>query len=203
MSIDLVPQPAVTGRAFDHARVQSLVGELLEAFGEDPNREGLRDTPRRVADAWRERLCYDPGRTGTVFDSETLTVGGSELVIVNGIVLSSTCEHHLHPMRLVATVGYRPADCVVGLSKIPRIAERHAHRLQLQERIARGIADDLMATARTKDVGVVIRGEHLCMTQRGVRADQARSNSVLLHGCFDEDPHAARWLRDAAREAAA
>ncbi|MEV7775935.1 GTP cyclohydrolase I [Kitasatospora sp. NPDC086791] len=202
MSVDLVPQPAAASRSFDHARVQRLIGELLEAFGEDPGRPGLRETPRRVADAWRERLCYDPGRTGTVFDHETVTVGGSELVIVNSIVLSSTCEHHLHSMRLVATVGYRPAGCVVGLSKIPRIAELHAHRLQLQERIARGIADDLMDVAQTKDVGVIIHGEHRCMTQRGVRADQARTTSVLLHGCFEEDPQSQAWLREAAQQVA-
>ncbi|MGH3869129.1 MAG: GTP cyclohydrolase I [Pseudonocardiaceae bacterium] len=108
--------------------------------------------------------------------------------------------HHLLPMRLAATIAYRPADRVLGLSKFARIASAHAHRLQLQERIVDGIAADVIAAAGTKDVGVVAIGEHLCMSMRGVKDGTARTTSVSLHGRLVEDGALASWVHSLRQE---
>jgi GTP cyclohydrolase I len=200
MSVDLNSQLGLTPGRVDVARVEVLYRELLQALGEDPDRDGLKDTPRRVAAWWSEFLNYDPGRTTTCFEHQQVDAGGEELVVVSGIGLWSLCEHHLLPMRLTAAVGYRPAGQVLGLSKFARIASAHAHRLQLQERIVDGIAAAVIEAAGTKDVGVFATGEHLCMSMRGVKDDGARTTTLRLHGRLAEDAALAQWLRGHGRE---
>ncbi|MCQ6556862.1 GTP cyclohydrolase I [Streptomyces sp. C10-9-1] len=173
-----IPRPRVNGE-----RVADLARQLLEAVGEDPQREGLRGTPERFARWWTEFLDHDPGRTDTVFE-EDLPAGTDRVVIVRGIVAWSLCEHHLLPMRLELTIGYRPCGSVLGLSKFARIVAAHAHRLQLQERIVDGVAADVAKATGSADVGVVADGVHLCMSMRGVRQDQARTLSHSLSGAF-------------------
>ncbi|MCC2275462.1 GTP cyclohydrolase I [Streptomyces sp. ET3-23] len=167
----------------DAARITDLYRQLLGALGEDPEREGLRGTPERIARWWQEFLDHDPGRTDTVFDEE-LTAGTEQMVAVRGISAWSLCEHHLLPMRLELTIGYRPCESVLGLSKFARIVSDHAHRLQLQERIIDGVATDVAKATGSADVGVVADGEHLCMSMRGVRQDQARTLSHSFSGAF-------------------
>ncbi|MGW2183256.1 GTP cyclohydrolase I [Streptomyces sp. NPDC001732] len=173
-----LPRPRV-----DSERVADLCRQLLEAVGEDPEREGLQGTPQRFARWWTEFLDHDPGRTDTVFE-EDLPAGSDRVVIVRGIVAWSLREHHLLPMRLELTVGYRPCGSVLGLSKFARIVAAHAHRLQLQERIVDGVAADVAKATGSADVGVVAEGTHLCMSMRGVCQDQARTLSHNLSGAF-------------------
>ncbi|MFJ6752502.1 GTP cyclohydrolase I [Streptomyces sp. NPDC091266] len=165
------------------ARVADLYRQLLEAVGEDPEREGLRGTPERAARWWTEFLDHDAGRTDTVFE-EDLPAGTDRVVIVRGIVAWSLCEHHLLPMRLELTIGYRPCGSVLGLSKFARIVSAHAHRLQLQERIVDGVAADVAKATGSSDVGVVADGVHMCMSMRGVRQDAARTLNCSLSGAF-------------------
>ncbi|MFE1378151.1 GTP cyclohydrolase I [Streptomyces sp. NPDC058740] len=173
-----IPRPRV-----DSERVADLCRQLLEAVGEDPQREGLQGTPQRFARWWTEFLDHDPGRTDTVFE-EDLPADTDRVVIVRGIVAWSLCEHHLMPMRLELTIGYRPSGSVLDPSKFARIVASHAHRLQLQERIVDGVAADVAEATGSADVGVVADGAHLCMSMRGVRQDQARTLSHSLSGAF-------------------
>lgn len=174
---------AVAGPCVDVARVADLYRQLLEAVGEDPGREGLRGTPERAARWWKEFLDHDAGRTDTVFE-EDLPAGTDRVVIVRGVVAWSLCEHHLLPMRLELTIGYRPCGSVMGLSKFARIVSAHAHRLQLQERIVDGVAADVAKATGSSDVGVVADGAHMCMSMRGVRQDAARTLTHSLSGAF-------------------
>ncbi|MCX5103644.1 GTP cyclohydrolase I [Streptomyces sp. NBC_00439] len=176
--INPLPRPRV-----DVEQVAGLYRQLLLAVGEDPEREGLRGTPERVARWWQEFIDHDPGRTDTVFQEE-LSAGTDRIVIGRGIVAWSLCEHHLIPMRLELTIGYRPCGSVLGLSKFARIVSAHTHRLQLQERIVDGVAADVAKATGSADVGVVADGEHLCMSMRGVRQDQARTLSHNFSGAF-------------------
>ncbi|QUX24146.1 GTP cyclohydrolase I [Nocardiopsis sp. MT53] len=168
----------------DTARVAELVRELLVVLGEDPEREGLLATPRRVANWWREFLEPPAALVPTSFSETRLS---DQLVVVSGMEVWSLCEHHLLPMRLELTVGYVPADSVLGLSKFARIARRHAGRLQLQERFTRQVAREVQEATGNEDVAVAARGEHLCMSMRGVRMESASTSTVLAFGRLRED----------------
>ena len=162
---------------------QIVIGrELLFAIGEDPEREGLLETPRRWADAWREFIEYDPGTTETTFSS----VVSDQLVCVSGMRVTSLCEHHLLPFWCDVSIGYIPDDKVLGLSKFARIAHECAHRLQLQERLGQQIADEITRITGTQNVAVVLKGEHLCMTARGIRTP-GRITSSIMRGVFRTD----------------
>jgi GTP cyclohydrolase I len=152
---------------------------LLLAIGEDPEREGLRETPRRWADSWREFIEYDPGTTETTFSSLT----SDQLVCVSGIRVASLCEHHLLPFWCDVSIGYIPDEKVLGLSKFARIAHQFAHRLQLQEQLGRQIANEITRITGTMNVAVVLKGEHLCMTARGIRTP-GRMTSSVMRGVF-------------------
>ncbi|WP_331773294.1 GTP cyclohydrolase I (plasmid) [Embleya sp. NBC_00888] len=181
------PDTITHTRGFDLDRVTALYTELLYALGEDPDREGLKGTPGRVAAWWREFLGHDAGRTDTVF-TQHLAHGSAHLVVVRGITAWSLCEHHLLPMRLDMTIGVRPdGGKVLGLSKFSRIVAAHAHRLQLQERIVDGVAADIVTTLGTPDVGVVAEGRHLCMQMRGVREQQASVLGYSFAGAFERE----------------
>ena len=159
----------------DYPRLLELGRELLLAIGEDPDREGLLDTPRRWADSWREFIEYDPGTIETTFSS----VDAGQLVCVSGLRVSSLCEHHLLPFWCDVAIGYIPDDKVLGLSKFARIAHQFAHQLQLQERLGQQIADEVSRITGTENVAVVLKGEHLCMTVRGIRTPGQMSSSVM------------------------
>ena len=163
----------------DYPRLLALGRELLLAIGEDPDREGLRETPRRWADAWREFIEYDPGTTETTFAS----VSSEQLVCVSGIRVASLCEHHLLPFWCDVSIGYIPNAKVLGLSKFARIAQQFAHRLQLQERLGEQIADEISRVTGTQNVAVVLKGEHYCMAARGIRMP-GRMTSSVMRGVF-------------------
>ena len=176
-------------RAFDQQRAEAAIRELLYAIGEDPERDGLRDTPARVARAYREMfsgLYTDPDSVlNTMFDEEH-----DELVIVKEIPMYSTCEHHLVSFHGVAHVGYIPGNDgrVTGLSKIARMVDLYAKRPQVQERLTSQIADALVRQLDPSGVIVVVEAEHLCMAMRGVRKPGAVTTTSAVRGIFKTNP---------------
>jgi GTP cyclohydrolase I len=171
--------------AFDHARAEAAVRELLHAMGEDPEREGLRETPARVARAYAE-LTQGLHQTAHDVLTTTFDLGHDEMVLVRDIELWSMCEHHLVPFTGVAHVGYIPADSgkITGLSKLARLVDVYAKRPQVQERLTTQVADSLMEILEARGVIVVIEAEHLCMTMRGVRKAGARTITSAVRGTF-------------------
>ncbi|MFF2146212.1 GTP cyclohydrolase I [Kitasatospora sp. NPDC058190] len=171
-------------RPVDRPRVEELTRELLLALGEDPDRDGLKDTPRRVADWWGEFLDHDPGRLTTTFQTRQY----GDFVLLTGIEAWSVCEHHLLPFRLDVSIAYVPDSNVLGLSKLVRHLEAHTHALQLQERITHDVAHDLAKAAATDDVAVFTAGEHLCMSMRGIKATSVRTTTMCRLGRTESDP---------------
>jgi GTP cyclohydrolase I len=173
---------------FDQARAEAAVRELLLAVGEDPDRQGLLDTPARVARAFREMfagLYTDPDSVlETTFDEQH-----DELVLVKNIPMYSTCEHHLVAFHGVAHVGYIPGDDgrVTGLSKLARVVDLYAKRPQVQERLTAQVADGIMRKLKPRGVIVVIEAEHLCMAMRGVRKPGATTTTSAVRGQFKTD----------------
>ncbi|HEX6122057.1 MAG TPA: GTP cyclohydrolase I FolE, partial [Ktedonobacterales bacterium] len=153
---------------FDSAHLRKAVRQIITAIGEDPEREGLLDTPRRVAEMYAEvfsGLRQDPADVLRV----GFEVGHQEMVLVKDIPFYSMCEHHFLPFHGVAHVGYIPNGRVVGLSKLARALEILARRPQLQERLTSQLADVIMSTLEPSGVAIVVKAEHLCMTMRGIR----------------------------------
>jgi GTP cyclohydrolase IA len=180
------PKLQVVGPAptVDLVRAERAVADLLAALGQDPTSGELADTPRRVAATYAELLTPAPF-TATTFPNDE---GYDELVLAKAIPFSSLCQHHLLPFTGVAHVGYLPANRILGLSKLARVVELFARRLQLQERLTTQVADWLQAQLAPKGVGVVLEAEHLCMTLRGVRATGTRTVTSALHGRLRTDP---------------
>ncbi|WP_433445546.1 GTP cyclohydrolase I [Nonomuraea sp. CA-141351] len=178
------PTDDVPRSTVDTPRVTELIRELLIALGEDPHREGLLDTPTRVATWWRDFLSPDPSAMATCF---TETHASDQLVVVGGLTVWSLCEHHMLPMKLDAHVGYLADGTVLGLSKFGRIAQRYAGRLQMQERFTRQLADEVVAAIGSEDVAVTVHGLHLCMSMRGVRMETALTSTVHAGGRFKTD----------------
>jgi GTP cyclohydrolase I len=158
----------------DYERLLTLGHELLIALGENPDREGLQDTPRRWADWWREFIEYEPGTTDTTFSSSST----NQLVCVSGMRVFSLCEHHLLPMWCDISIGYVPMEKVLGLSKFARIAHQFAHQLQIQERLGQQIADAIVEITGSATVAVLMKGEHLCMSARGIRTPGTMQTSL-------------------------
>ena len=177
-------QVAGTSSTIDLDRAEGAVAELLAALGQDPAAEPLLDTPRRVAASYAELLTPAPF-TATTFPNDE---GYDELVLAKAIPFSSLCQHHLLPFTGVAHVGYLPANRILGLSKLVRVVELFARRLQLQERLTSQVADWLQTQLDPKGVGVVLEAEHQCMTLRGVHAAGARTVTSALHGLLRSDP---------------
>jgi len=177
-------------KKIDHARVKSLVTELLEALGEDPSREGLLDTPRRIANFWREFIEYDPGKLDTTFAA----VKHNQMVAVTGMKVWSMCEHHMLPFWCDVSIAYIADDKVLGLSKFARIAHKHAHKLTLQEQLVSDIAAELKEILGTNNVAVMAKGEHLCMTMRGIQTPH-RMISSALDGQFHKSESRMEFLR--------
>jgi GTP cyclohydrolase I len=174
--------PAGT-RAIDHAALQRAARSLLEALGADVDSESLRDTPRRVADAYAELLTPQPFRA-TTFPNDDAYDG---LIIARAIPFHSLCMHHLLPFHGVAHIGYLPAERIVGLSKLGRVVELFSRDLQIQERLTTQIAGWLQAELEPKGVGVVLEAEHLCMSLRGVQKLGAKTVTSALHGAVRDD----------------
>src|SRR6202012_2505476 len=176
------------GGEFDLPRIESAVREILLAIGEDPERDGLRDTPARVARAYAEQFAGLRQRPQdvltTVFD-----VGHDEMVIVRDIEVYGTCEHHLVPFIGVAHIGYIPNEKgqITGLSKLARLVDVYARRPQVQERMTCQIADALVDILEPRGVVVVIEAEHLCMTMRGVRKPGAKTVTSAVRGAFRDN----------------
>lgn len=168
----------------DRERAERAVADLLDALGVDRHAEALRDTPRRVAATFAELLGPTPFRA-TTFPNDG---GYDELVVVSDIAFSSLCEHHLLPFVGVAHIGYLPDERIVGLSKLPRLVEHRARRLQVQERLTGEVADWLERTLRPRGVGVVMEATHMCMSLRGVRQPGALTTTSALRGRLREDP---------------
>ena len=170
---------------FDHARAEAAVRELLAAIGEDPDREGLRDTPARVARAYAELTTGIRMRPEDVLTT-TFDLGHDEMVLVRDIELWSMCEHHLVPFTGVAHVGYIPAKSgkITGLSKLARLVDLYAKRPQVQERLTAQIADELERTLQPRGVLVVIEAEHLCMSMRGVKKPGSSTVTSAVRGLF-------------------
>jgi len=168
---------------FDQARAERAITELLLALGEDPERDGLRETPARVAKAFHENFAGLWQRPQDVLTT-TFDLGHSELVIVRDIELFSHCEHHLTPFHGVAHVGYIPGSSgrITGLSKIARLVDMYARRPQVQERLTTQIADAMVDVLEAAGVIVIIDCEHLCMSMRGVRKSQARTVTSEVRG---------------------
>ena|ERR1700726_4925508 len=175
----------LNGRVFDQARAEAAVRELLYAIGEDPDRNGLADTPARVARSYREMFAGLYTNPDTVLDT-TFDEQHDELVLVKEIPLYSTCEHHLVAFHGVAHVGYIPGHDgrVTGLSKIARLVDLYAKRPQIQERLTAQIADALMRKLDPRGVMVIIEAEHLCMSMRGVRKPGAVTTTSAVRGQF-------------------
>ena len=167
----------------DKEKIKSLTKEFLLAIGEDPTREGLLDTPNRVADMCDE--LFNPNRANmkyTVFDS----VNYNGIVLVRDIEFSSMCEHHLMPFIGKAHIAYIPGKKVVGISKLARIVDKHSKSLQLQERLTKEILDDIQASLKPQGVAIYMEAQHLCMNIRGVTKRNASTTTTLFSGAFDD-----------------
>jgi GTP cyclohydrolase I len=174
------------GRAvapFDEERVRNAVHELLVAIGEDPERDGLRDTPARVARAYREMFAGLEQTPEEVLTT-TFDIGHDEMVLVRDIELYSCCEHHLVPFHGVAHVGYIPSvdGRITGLSKLARLVDVYAKRPQVQERLTTQVADALVRILEPRGVIVVVECEHLCMSMRGIRKPGAKTVTSAVRG---------------------
>ncbi|AEI10878.1 MULTISPECIES: GTP cyclohydrolase I FolE [Cellulomonas] len=181
--VDPISAPTGAVGEYDQARAEAAIRELLIAVGEDPEREGLQDTPARVARAYREVFA---GLRMTPQDVLTTTfdLGHEEMVLVKDIEVYSTCEHHLVPFHGVAHVGYIPGvdGRITGLSKLARLVDVYARRPQVQERLTAQIADAMVATLQPRGVIVVVECEHLCMSMRGVRKPGSRTVTSAVRG---------------------
>ena len=183
--------------AIDVQAIEEHIRGLLIALGDDPEREGLKDTPKRVAKMYEDiykGMCYTndeiAGMLNTTFEDD-LALGNAEndLVFMKDIEIFSHCEHHLALMyNMKVAVAYIPKQKVIGLSKIARIADMAGRRLQLQERIGSDIAEILQKITESEDVAVIIQGEHGCMTTRGIQKPGAKTITTTLRGRFNTDP---------------
>jgi GTP cyclohydrolase I len=171
-------------RRIDVRAAERAAADLLAALGADLTDEGARDTPRRMAAAYRELLTSQPFRPTTFPNDE----GYDELVVARSIPFHSLCMHHLLPFHGVAHIGYIPGDRIIGLSKFGRVVECFARDLQVQERLTVQIADWLEEQLAPKGVGVVLEAEHMCMSLRGVQKFGAKTVTSALHGLVRDDP---------------
>jgi GTP cyclohydrolase I len=172
-----------TDKKIDQSRIEKAVREILEAIGEDPNREGLVKTPKRVAAMFAELFSGthdDPSKHLKTFFTERY----DEIVILRDIPFHSMCEHHLMPFIGTANIAYLPDGKVVGVSKLARLVEGLSHRMQVQERLTTQVADMLMEHIKPKGVAVILKAQHTCMTIRGVKKPGSTMITSALRGIF-------------------
>ena len=166
--------------------MESLIREMLVQIGEDPEREGLRKTPERVTRAWGEIAAGYAQDPGQMVRDALFTAEGKEMVVVNDVDFYSVCEHHLLPFFGKAHVAYIPNGKIVGLSKVARVVEAYARRLQVQERMTAQIADCLMENLQPLGVAVVLHAQHLCMMMRGIQKQNSYAVTSEMLGAFKE-----------------
>ena len=171
----------------DRQKVEEAVRLLLEGIGEDPSREGLVETPARVARMYAE-LTAGMDLDGSEHLSKTFSVGSDDLVIERDITFYSLCEHHMLPFYGKAAIGYIPNGRVAGLSKLARTVETFARRLQLQEQLCAQVADAMMEFLAPQGVIVLMEAEHMCMTMRGVQKPGTKTVTLARRGVFEDDP---------------
>lgn len=172
------------GVRMDFDAIQKAIHEVLLAVGEDPDREGLRNTPDRVSRMYAELLSGYNADPEKIINGALFNVDYDEMVLVRDIEFYSLCEHHMLPFLGRAHVAYLPKGKVIGLSKIPRIVDMYARRLQVQERMTRQIADVIQNTLEPYGVAVVVEAVHLCSMMRGVKKHGARMTTSAMHGAF-------------------
>lgn len=174
----------------DKIRIEKAVKEILEALGDDPNREGLKETPKRVAKMYEEvfeGMNYTNKELATKF-CKCFDTNNDDLVIVKDIPIFSYCEHHMALMyNMTVSIAYIPKGKVLGLSKFARIAEMVGKRLQLQERIGADIAEVIQLATGSNDVLVVVEGEHSCMTARGIKSRGTKTRTATIRGAFEKN----------------
>ena len=168
-------------------KIESIILDLLKEIGEDPEREGLQKTPHRVAKSWTTFAKGYKQTPEEVVGDAVFNEQCDEVIAVKGIDFFSLCEHHLLPFKGVAHVGYLPEKKIIGLSKIPRIVDIYARRLQVQERLTQQVADALLDVLSPKGVAVVIEAEHLCMQMRGVEKKSSFMITSAVRGAFREN----------------
>jgi GTP cyclohydrolase I len=182
------------------AEALAAVRTLIEWAGDDPDREGLAETPRRVLKAYRELFAGYEADPREYLERTFEEVGGyDELVLLRDIRVVSFCEHHMLPFLGTAHVGYLPTDRVVGISKLARVVHGFAKRLQIQEKLTAQIADAIQDILQPKGVGVVIVSEHSCMTMRGVNTPGSRLTTSSLLGVIRDDPRTRQEFFDLVR----
>lgn len=186
----------------DTQKIEKLIYGILEALGDDPTREGLKDTPKRVAKMYEEVFAgmnYSNQQIAQMFNKtfeDDLDFTNQEIVVVKDIDIFSYCEHHLALMYdMKATVAYIPCGKVIGLSKIARIADMAARRLQLQERIGSDIAEIISLVTGAKDIAVIIEGKHSCMSTRGIKKVNSATITSTITGRFKTDSKLQTYLR--------
>ncbi len=200
---------AVTKKEINKPMIEEAVRNILVALGENPDREGLIETPKRVAKAYAEifdginytneelAAMYDKGFTDE--DLEQNQTGFGEFVLIQGIKAYSCCEHHMAPMLLDVHVAYIPNSKVLGLSKIPRIVKHVTKRLQLQERIGKDIYDVMNLITGSEDICVIIEGRHLCVEMRGVNETNSVTKTMFCGGKFKNDAQLRKELMDSVK----
>jgi len=177
-------QSDIDSMNIDIESAKKAVLNLLQAVGEDPEREGLRNTPDRVAHMYSELLSGYMTDPAKIINRALFNINYDEMVLVRDIEFYSLCEHHMLPFLGRAHVAYIPSGKVIGLSKIPRMVDMYARRLQVQERMTRQIADFLQEFLEPQGVGVVVEAVHLCSMMRGVKKHDARMTTSAMHGAF-------------------
>ena len=187
-------------KEFDNEKIKEAIRTIITELGDDPDREGLRETPDRVArmyDEVFEGMRYTNDEIADMFNKCFEDVSSRDLVLVKDIEVFSYCEHHMALMyNMKCHVGYIPNGKVIGLSKIARICDMVAKRLQLQERICSDIAEIMQKVCETEDVIVIVDGEHSCMTARGIKSRGAKTRTSAIRGLFDSDHELRREVYD-------
>lgn len=187
-------------KEFNHEKIKEAIRTIITELGDNPDREGLRETPDRVArmyDEVFEGMRYTNDEIAEMFNKCFEDVSSRDLVLVKDIEVFSYCEHHMALMyNMKCHVGYIPNGKVIGLSKIARICDMVAKRLQLQERICSDIAEIMQKVCETEDVIVIVDGEHSCMTARGIKSRGAKTRTSAIRGLFDSDHELRREVYD-------
>lgn len=184
--------------AFDQTtrEVSMRMAGILELLGEDLNREGLKDTPKRYSKAMQFLTSGYTKDIDAIVGKALFKSEGSEIVVIRDIELFSLCEHHLLPFYGKAHVAYIPKGKIIGLSKIPRIVDVFARRLQVQERLTTQISEELMRILKPEGVAVIIEADHLCMMMRGVEKQQSYTITSSMVGAFRDNPTTRKELFD-------
>lgn len=181
---DTLSEKEIDNSGIKSEMLKGAISQLLEAIGENPQREGLKFTPKRVARMYSELLCGYNVDADAMINGALFNISYDEMVLVRDIEFYSLCEHHILPFMGRVHVAYIPDGKVIGLSKIPRIVDMYARRLQVQERMTRQVADFLRDLLKPQGVAVVVEAIHLCSVMRGVKKHDARMTTSAMHGAF-------------------